>query len=41
MLRGQYSHTVYPVAGYKFGHKAPRSEKEGGAQEKLNRMRAK
>jgi hypothetical protein len=41
MQRPTYAHAVYPLEGYKFGHKPSKQEKEGGAQERLARLRAK
>lgn len=41
MLRHTYAHAVYPVAGYKFGQKAPKNEKEGNTQDRMARLKAK
>lgn len=41
MLRSTYAHAVYPVGGYKFGHKASKTEKDGAGPDKLARLRSK
>jgi hypothetical protein len=38
---GQAAYSVFPVANYKFGSKAPREERASNAHDKLARIRAK
>ena len=41
MMRPTYAHAVYPVSGYKFGHKAAKLEKDSGVPERMARFKAK
>lgn len=39
--QGQTAYSVFPVANYKFGAKAPKVEKNNATEERLARIKAK